>query len=327
MVYNELYTEDEHLKEFIITKNDSGQRLDKFIAKAVPLLPKSLFNKYIRLKRIKCNGKRVEIAYKLQERDILQLYINDEFFENNTEEHAFLKVKSDINIVFEDENILLVDKKPGVVVHSDKDGDLNTLITHIKAYLFETKQYDPKNERSFTPSLCNRIDRNTGGIVIACKNAEALRIMNDKVKFHEMEKKYLCIVNGIMEHKSGTFSNYLLKDEKNNKVMVYNKQIKGSKTAITHYKTLKTKDNLSLVECNLVTGRTHQIRAQFAYAGHALLGDGKYGSNKINKEHSRYRQALYSYKLKFVWKEDAGILSYLHNKEFTVSKVDFADKF
>ncbi|MFI3226836.1 MAG: RluA family pseudouridine synthase [Clostridia bacterium] len=315
------------MKEFIITKNDSGQRLDKFVAKAVPLLPKSLFNKYIRLKRIKCNGKKCEISYKLQENDVLQMYINDEFFENNTEEYAFLKIKSDIKIVYEDENILLVDKKPGVVVHSDKDGDLNTLITHIKAYLYETKQYKPQEELSFTPSLCNRIDRNTGGIVIACKNAEALRIMNDKVKFHEMEKKYLCIVTGVPQHKSGTFSNYLLKNEKENKVMVYNNQVRGSKTAITHYKVLKSKNDLSLVECNLVTGRTHQIRAQFAYAGHPLLGDGKYGANKTNKEHSRFRQALYSYKLKFAWKNDAGILNYLNNQEFCVEKVDFAENF
>lgn len=315
------------MKEFIINKNDSGQRLDKFLSKAIPLLPKSLLNKYIRLKRIKCNKKRTEIAYKLQEGDILELYINDEFFENNTEEHAFLKIKSDINIVFEDQNILLVDKKPGVVVHSDKDGDLNTLITHIKAYLYETGQYNPDEEQSFTPSLCNRIDRNTGGIVIACKNAEALRIMNEKVKFHEMEKKYLCIVTGDVKHESGTFSNFLLKNDKENKVFVYNKQVKGSKTAITHYKVLKRKENLSLVECNLVTGRTHQIRAQFAYAGHPLLGDGKYGTNKINKEFSRFRQALYSYKLKFIWKTDAGILDYLNNREFTVETVEFAEKF
>lgn len=313
------------MKKFVINKNDSGQRLDKFVTKAVPLLPKSLLNKYIRLKRIKCNGKKCEISYKLQENDVIEMYINDEFF--STEERAFLAVKSNIKVVYEDENILLVDKKIGMVCQPDKNGDLNTLSTHIKAYLYETKQYDPEKEYSFTPALCNRIDRNTGGIVIACKNAEALRVMNEKVKFHEMEKKYLCIVTGDLKNKSGTFSNYLLKNDAQNKVYVHNTQIKGSKTAITHYKVLKTKENLSLVECNLITGRTHQIRAQFANAGHPLLGDGKYGTNKINKEYSIYHQSLYSYKLKFVWKTDAGILNYLNNNEFEVEKVDFAENF
>ncbi len=315
------------MKKFIINKNDSGQRLDKFLSKAVPLLPKSLLNKYIRLKRIKINGKRTEFNYKLEEKDILELYINDEFFEKPTEEEAFMKVTPKIKIVYEDENILLVDKAIGMVVQPDKDGDINTLITHIKAYLYKKGDFNPQNESSFVPALCNRIDRNTGGIVIACKNAEALRIMNDKVKYHEMEKRYLCIVIGKMKIKDGTFSNYLLKDEKNNKVTVHKTQVKGSKTAITHYKVIKSTDELSLVECNLITGRTHQIRAQFAYAGNPLLGDGKYGKNADNKKFSKFKQALYSYKLKFVFKTESGILSYLDGKEFAVEDVPFATNF
>lgn len=312
------------MREFQINKNDSGQRLDKFIQKSVPLLPKSLLNKYVRLKRIKCNGKRTDFTYKLNEGDLLQLYINDEFFEEkSTKNDNFKNIKADINVLYEDDNILLLDKKIGMLCQPDDANENNTLVDNLKAYLYTKGEYDPEKELSFSPALCNRIDRNTGGIVIACKNSEALRIMNEKVKYHEMEKRYLCIVLGKMKHESGTFSNYLLKDNKTNKVMVYPTQVKDSKTAVSHYKTIRTNDELSLVECNLITGRTHQIRAQFSYAGHPLLGDGKYGKNSENKKYKVFKQSLYSYKLKFSWKTDAGILEYLNGKSFKVANVPF----
>ena len=316
------------MKEFIIGKNDAGQRLDRFISKAVPLLPPALLQKYIRIKRIKLNGKRAERDQRLQEKDVLQLYINDEFFDKPSEENMFLTLfKPSLDIVYEDENIMLLNKRPGLVVHADETEKVNTLINHIQAYLYQKKEWNPRWENAFTPALCNRIDRNTGGIVIAAKNAETLRIINEKIALHEMEKHYLCITLGRMTPPEGKIECFLLKDETKKQVSVYHKPIPGGKSAVTLYKTLKSKGELNLVEVQLLTGRTHQIRASFADAGHPLLGDGKYGNGEKNRRYGETRQALYSYKLSFAFTTDAGMLNYLKGKTFTVENVPFRDKY
>ncbi len=315
------------MKELTVGQNDAGQRLDRFLAKAVPLLPASLAQKYIRIKRIKLNGGRAERDSRLKAGDVLQLYINDEFFDKPREDNAFLTVATPkITIVYEDENILLADKRPGIAVHAHDGAEYGrTLIDHIQAYLYQKREWRPREENAFAPALCNRIDRNTGGIVIAAKNAEALRILNQKIKDRELDKRYLAIIEGTPKPKEGSLRGYLFKDEKKNRVFVTDSPQPGSKTCQTNYKVLRSANGLSLVECELITGRTHQIRAQFAHAGHPLLGDGKYG--KLDKRFDRNYQALYSYKLTFTFTTEAGCLEYLNGKSFQVENVDFVQEY
>lgn len=316
------------MKEFHISKNDSGQRLNKFVEKSVPLLPPGLMHKYFRLKRIKVNGRRAEPSYRVTEGDCIQLYLNDEFFAPLQENEAFRSIAAPrLSIVYEDEHILLVDKQPGQVVHADESGDANTLIAHIQAYLFQSGQWDPASELSFTPALCNRIDRNTGGIVIAAKTAQALRVLNDKIRERELDKQYLCIVHGTPSPRQGEIKHYLRRDETRKQVSVFDRAVPGAKTAVTVYHTLTSSGRLSLVECTLKTGRTHQIRAQMAAIGHPLLGDGKYGTNEQNRPYRETHQALYSYKLRFCFQQDAGVLSYLNQREFMVKDVPFVKKY
>ena len=260
--------------------------------------------------------------------DVLQLYINDEFFQTPNRENAFLSVfKPQLDIVYEDEHILLLNKRPGMVVHPDDQERVNTLLTHIQAYLYQKKEWSPYWENSFAPALCNRIDRNTGGLVIAAKTAEALRIMNQKIKDRELTKLYLCVIRGELRPRKGELKGFILKDENKAQVKVYDHPVPGGKTALTLYNTLATEGGLSLVECDLITGRTHQIRAQFAAAGHPLLGDGKYGRERDNRQFGRSYQALYSYKLRFEFTTDGGCLSHLNGMEWTVRDIDFVPQY
>lgn len=312
------------MKEFIITKNDATLRLDKFIQKNCPALPTSLMFKYIRTKKIKVNSKRAEISTRLKEGDCVTAYINDEFFVEIKPKYDFLSASESIDIVYEDENILLVNKKQGLLVHPDKNEYSDTLIARIQHYLYDKGEYNPKDENSFRPALANRIDRNTGGIVIAAKNAEALRILCDKIKNREIDKRYLTVVHGTPKQKTATLYGYLEKNEDKNKVYLLKNKTENAWTIKTRYTLLQSKNGLSLLEIELLTGRTHQIRAHMASIGHPLLGDGKYGKLKEDKKLGFNKQALYSYKLTFDFKTDAGILNYLNGKTFTVKEVWFA---
>lgn len=303
------------MREFVIKKNDAGQRLDKFISKAVPAMPQSMMYKCIRLKKIKVNMKRAEPDMKLSEGDIVRFFVRDEFFGSPVNDKTALSnIKPNLDIVFEDENIMILNKRPGVLVHSDEVGNENTLITHVIAYLSQKGEYNPDEEQSFRPALCNRIDRNTGGLVIAAKNAEALREMNELIKLGKVHKKYLCAVHGTPKPEKGRLHGWLIKDAKSNMVTVTDKKRDGAKECITDYRVISSKGGSSLVEVDLITGRTHQIRAQFAKAGHSLLGDGKYGVNRADREKGYKYQALYAYRLSF--EVEGGLLSYLDGKEF-----------
>jgi 23S rRNA pseudouridine955/2504/2580 synthase len=313
-----------NMREIIIGKNDAGQRLDKFLTKALDL-PIGLLYKSIRLKKIKVNRKRAEIGQLLYEGDTLQCFLAPEFFSrldgHETADITLSNIQVHLNIIYEDENIMLLDKPQGISVHEDDTDNINTLINHVKAYLYQKGEYDPDGEMSFAPALCNRIDRNTGGIVIAAKNAETLRIMNEKIKLREIDKRYLALVHGTPKKKSDILKGYLIKDSKTNTVRVYDSNApRGAKEIITGYRVLSSHGGTSLIEVELMTGRTHQIRAHMAHIGHPLVGDGKYGINRIDKKDGHKHQALYSYKLKFSFKTDAGILGYLCDREFSVPK-------
>ena len=211
------------MRELTVGKNDSGQRLDRFLSKTLPLLPDSLLQKYLRLGRVKRDGKRLKRDERVSAGDVLQLYISDEFFAPPSEENAYLKIaKPRLTIVYEDDNILIADKQPGVLCHSAGKWDYNTLVANIQAYAAQSGWWKPREENSFAPALCNRIDRNTGGLVIAAKNAEALRTVNERIRLREIDKRYLCAVHGTLRPSEGRLEAYLFKDAKKNQVFLRN---------------------------------------------------------------------------------------------------------
>ena len=316
------------MREFIISKNDAGQRLDRFAAKAAPALPSSLLQRYFRTKDIKLNGRWAKPDVRLTEGDTVRLYIPDEFFGAAEKKDGWLAVlRPKLDIVYEDGSILLVNKKPGVLCHAANGWSADTLIAHIQAHVFQAGEWDPARENSFAPALCNRIDRGTGGIVIAAKTAGALRVLDERIRTREVIKEYLCVCLGEPQPPEGRLENWLFKDAVKNRVFVKPRSEPGASMAVTDYRTLAVKNGLALVECRLHTGRTHQIRVQMAHAGHPLLGDSKYGAERENRRRGESRQLLWSYKLTFAFGSDAGPLEYLRGRVFQVKTVPFAAKY
>ena len=310
-----------------ITANDAGQRLDKFLTKTYRALPMPLLYKAIRTKDVRRNGKRCSAADRLEEGDILSLFLPADTLEISPPAYDFMQASRQLDILYEDEHLLLLNKKAGLLVHPDDREFRDTLIARVQRYLYEKGEYNPASEQSFAPALVNRIDRNTCGIVMAAKTAASLRILNEKLKNREIEKYYLCIVHGHMPKESDTLEGFLEKDAARNRVYISRSAHDGARTIRTRYRVLEERDGLSLLEIQLLTGRTHQIRAHLASIGHPLLGDGKYGSNALNKGTGFDKQALCSYRLCFSFRTPAGELEYLKDWEFELKNVWFAEQF
>ena len=315
------------MKSVVIDKTWDGRRLTRFLQKAMPSAGMGQIRKFLRLGRIKAGGKRASEETILHEGETVEMYVEDCFFEEVQREDPFYsKIRPKLTILYEDEHVMLLDKRVGLVCHPDEGEKVHTLLTYAQAYLYQKGEWNPKTD--FAPALCNRIDRFTAGIVILAKTQEALREMDAKIRTHEVQKYYLCAVHGKMKYKDGTLRHFLLKKPEQKKVTVLRKNEPGSKEAITYYQAIDECGGLTLCECLLGTGRTHQIRAQFAAIGHPLLGDNQYGSVKQNEKYDRKNgQALCAYRLIFEFEGDAGCLSGLNGMTVQVRDVPFVREY
>ncbi len=311
--------------EFTVTRNDAGQRADKFLVKACPKAPKSLLYKAFRKKDIKRNGKRCTPEEMLVAGDVIRAYLPSDCCEHQKKTAADTNLPAPV-IVYEDENICLMHKPVGVPIHADDKGTVDTMIARFTADLYRRGLYDPQTENSFAPALCNRLDRNTEGLCIGAKNAPALRCINEMIRQGQVQKEYLCVVVGKPPQKSDTVIAYHRK-EAGNHVTLRQEPFEGSKQTKTGYELLAHNGALSLVRVRLYTGRTHQIRAQMALLGCPILGDGAYGDAAVNSRYREHFQLLTAHRLTFLPTEEPDcIVKNLYGQCFTITPA-FAAKY
>lgn len=282
------------MKELIVAKKYNNKKLDKFLKDNLQNLSNNLFYKTLRKKDIKINGKRISENVTVFENDKIQVYISDNLLEGNL----------NLDIIYEDKNILLLNKPINIEVTGQNS------LTDIVHKLYKSQE--------FLPMPCHRLDRNTSGLILFAKNKTALDILLDKFKHHEIEKHYLALVYGIPKRKSEKLTAYLFKDSSKSLVYISDVPKKGYSKIITSYSLIESFNNTSLLDVEIETGRTHQIRAHLSHIGLPIIGDGKYGINEINKKFKSKTQKLVSYKLKFNFSKDSGILNYLNGKSFEI---------
>lgn len=294
------------MEEWNIGRKEEGRRLDAFLMERKGW-SRSFFMKALRTKKIKVNGKKMEPSYRLMEGDAVRSFVLE------------IKKSRPVDILYEDENLLAVNKPAGLLSLDVTGRTEDTILDRVNSFLAE------RGEKTAYP--VHRIDFNTSGILLLAKNGRAGEILDRMIKERKIRKSYLCVVKGRPSPDKGRLENQLFKDAKKNRVYVAEHTVKGSKTAITDYRVVASRNGLSLVECHLLTGRTHQIRCQMAHAGHPLLGDDKYGSKEWNREKGERRQLLSSYKTTFDFGEEGGLLSYLSGKTIRLSRVPFVEKY
>lgn len=314
------------MKSFTAGPNENGVRLNRFVESVTRQMPRSMMYKAFRNKRIKVNGKRADPDTRLSEGDLIELYINDEFFPATpvASKQKTPRRQPAVNIIYEDDNFAVLYKPAHLLCHSDRTGDPN-LVDAFAAYLENKGQYDPHAEQRFAPALCNRLDRGTEGLVLAAKTYPALRDLNEIIRTDLMKKEYLTITVGAPP--AGRHIAWLQHSEKNNKVRIHARSGEGYKQIITDVTVIRQVGPFALCRIGLVTGRTHQIRAHLSYLGHPVLGDIKYGNRKMNERTGLKTQALCAQRLTFGRIPEDNSLHYLSGRVIKLEKPEIVNLF